>query len=492
MQIKEFIWPITSSETKKFLSMAMMLFFSLFNYNALRTLKDSFVVPNIGAESISFIKFFCVVPATIIFVIIYIKMTDKLSFRKIYHYIATFFICFFILYGFILYPNELLIHPDSTKINALINSSIDFGFCNINGTHFKWFFLVYNKWLYAIFYVISELWSVMYALLFWQFANQITATHEAKRFYPMFAFMGSFGTFTVGGITKIIAIAQKNDPLMQIQIMMLMLTLATIAIMLLFEFMLKCVIKDSDVVKSLRKSKLQAEMSLATSIKTIFSSRYLGYISALVLGYGVSLNLMEGPWKASVKELFINTQDYMYFMAGVNQWMGAVSMLLILVGAQVLRRYSWAFAAQITPIVFLTTGTLFFIFLIFTAEAHIYISSLFFFDPLVIAVYIGMAQIVIGKSTKYAFFDPTKEMSYIPLSHDLKSKGKAAVDLIGMRISRSGASFIQSMIFIVFPTATYITISKTLMGIFVLMVIVWIIAVKLLNKEYLEQVKHHH
>lgn len=491
MQIKEFIWPIKLSETKKFLSMAMMLFFSLFNYNALRTLKDSFVVPNIGAEAISFIKFFCVVPATIVFVIIYIKMTDNLSFRKIYHYIATFFICFFILYGFVLYPNELAIHPDSAKIDVLINSVINFGIYKIDGVHFKWFFLVYNKWLYAMFYVISELWSVMYALLFWQFANQITETYEAKRFYPMFAFMGSFGTFTVGGITKIIAVVQRSDPLLQIQIMMLMLTVATIAIMLLFEFMLKCVIKDSDVVKSLRKSKIQAEMSLLQSIKTIVSSRYLGYISVLVLGYGVSLNLMEGPWKASTRELFNNTQDYMYFMASVNQWMGAVSMFLILIGAQVLRRYSWVFAAQITPVVFLTTGTLFFIFLIFTAEAHIYISSLFFFDPLVIAVYIGMAQIVVGKSTKYAFFDPTKEMSYIPLSYALKSKGKAAVDLIGTRISRSGASFIQSIIFIVFPSATYITISKTLMGIFVVTVIFWLIAVKLLNKEYLEQVQHH-
>jgi ATP/ADP translocase len=53
--LKEFIWPIEKSELKKFLPMSLMLFFTLYNYNALRSFKDSLVVPNIGAEAISFI-----------------------------------------------------------------------------------------------------------------------------------------------------------------------------------------------------------------------------------------------------------------------------------------------------------------------------------------------------------------------------------------------------------------------------------------------------
>jgi AAA family ATP:ADP antiporter len=488
-KFKEFVWPIKASETKKFLAMSMMLFFSLFNYNALRTLKDGFVVPNIGAEAISFIKVFCVVPASIIFVLIYMKMTDKLSFRKIYTYIASFFVIFFLLFGFALYPNELLIHPDITLLENLIANQYDFGIFKIHGSHFKWFFLVYNKWLYAVFYVIAELWSVMYALLFWQFANQITTTNEAKRFYPMFAFMGSFGTLTVGTIIKIISMMQNI--LFQVQVMMLMLALSGIAIIILFEYMIRNIVKESDGIKTISKSKVQAEMSMLQSLKTVFSSRYLGYITILVIGYGVTLNLMEGPWKASVKELFSNTTDYIYFMAGVNQWMGATSMFFILIGAYILKRYSWVFAAQITPVVFLITGILFFSFLIFKAKAHLYLGSFIIFDPLVIAVYVGMAQVVVGKSTKYALFDPTKEMAYIPINNQLKSKGKAAVDIIGARLSRSAASFLQAMIFVVFPAATYLTISEVLMSIFIIMTVIWIIAVKLLNKDYLEQLEMH-
>ena len=127
--------------------------------------------------------------------------------------------------------------------------------------------------------------------------------------------------------------------------------------------------------------------------------------------------------------------------------------------------------------------------MIFKAELHLYLGGIFVFDPLILAVYSGMTQVVIGKSAKYALFDSTKEMAYIPISRELKSKGKAAVDIIGARLSRSGSSLIQVAIFIIFPTATYLTISKILMSIFIVMVVIWIIAVKLLNRDYLKALK---
>jgi AAA family ATP:ADP antiporter len=489
-KIKEFIWPIKKEELKKFLPMSLMLFFTLFNYNALRSFKDSLVVPNIGAEAISFIKFFCVVPAAIIFVIIYAKMTDIWNFRKIYFYISLFFICFFLLFGFVLYPNEILIHPNLQQIEQLLDQDIDLNFCKISLSHFKWFFLVYNKWLYAIFYMVAELWTVMNGLLFWQFANQVTKTKEAKRFYPMFAFIGSFGTFIAGSAIKFSTILQaqfNEDTVFLVQIMMTVLIFSTLAIIALFEHVNHHVITDEKYLKQIQTKHPEEKMPLLESFKVIMSSRYLGYIAVLVLCYGITMNLLEGPWKATVREFFPSTDDYVYFMAGVNQWTGGISMIFILIGATILKRYSWFTAAIITPLTFFITGTAFFIFVVFDEIVNLYLGTFFIFDPLILAVFLGMAQNVLGKSTKYALFDPTKEMTYIPLDDQLKSKGKAAVDVVGARFAKSGAAFLQSMLFIIFPAATYLTISTLLMVIFIIVTIIWIIDVKLLNKEYLKQ-----
>jgi AAA family ATP:ADP antiporter len=491
--VKDIVWPIARWELKKFLPMTFMMFCILFNYNGLRSLKDSLVVPNIGAEAINFIKFYCVVPAAIIFMIIYAKMTNIFRAPKIFYILCMSFLIFFLVFAFILYPNQQFFHPDQARISNLENSIVDLFFCKLNVAHLKWFLRIYAKWTFALFYIIAELWgSAMLMLSFWQFANHITQTDQAKRFYPMFGFLGNIALIIAGGVIKYLAAAQKEidliiggaeHPDMMIQTMLTFMSLSIILIMWIYNYMQTEVLVDPKYFVK-RKKKSKPKISLLESFKIILSSKYLGFIVVLVFCYGMSINLVEGPWKSKVRELYPNTNDYAYFMGNLNQFTGIASMLFMIIGANVLRRFNWVTGALMTPLMIFITGLGFFTFVVFDDLVFSYVAYFVLLNPIFIAVILGTAQNVLSKGIKYAFFDPTKEMAYIPIDEELKTKGKAAVDVVGARLAKSGGAFIQATIFSLFPAASYAEVTPYLMVVFVIICIIWLVNVRFLNIEY--------
>ncbi|MCH9753935.1 MAG: hypothetical protein K0T99_03445, partial [Alphaproteobacteria bacterium] len=137
------LFPIKKSELRQFLPMALMMLFTLFNYNVLRSMKDSLVVPGIGAEAISFIKLYCVVPVAVVFMIIYAKMTNVMTQQKIFYSWCSFFLVFFLVFAFILYPYRDFFHPDPESVKALANQKLDIFITTLDLSHFKWFLKIY-------------------------------------------------------------------------------------------------------------------------------------------------------------------------------------------------------------------------------------------------------------------------------------------------------------------------------------------------------------
>jgi ATP/ADP translocase len=136
----------------------------------------------------------------------------------------------------------------------------------------------------------------------------------------------------------------------------------------------------------------------------------------------------------------------------------------------------------------LITGSLFFTFIVFESEINASIGQVLF-NPVSAAVLLGAMQNLLSKASKYSLFDSTKEMAYIPLSNELKTKGKAAVEVVGMKFGKSMGALIQSTIFSLAPFATFEIMSPYLMIVFIIVLTLWIINV---NKLYYEYTKINH
>jgi len=484
--LRKIFWPIESFECKKFLPMAGMMFFILFNYSMLRSIKDGFVLDHIGPEAISFLKTYVVLPSAILAMLLYIKLCNVLTQQNVFYSVTTFFTIYLAFFGFVLYPNPGFMHPSPETIEALANTY----------PNFKWFFRMAGNWGVASFYAMAELWgSMMLSLLFWQFANQITKTDEAKRFYSMFGMLGNGGLLATGGVmTYFLSEAAADSVTLPFTPLFIIVIINAIAVMAIYRWINQNVLTDPklyDPEASGKPKKKKVKLSLGESFKLILSSKYLGMIAILVLSYGISVNLIEGVWKAKIKELYPTKEQVTLYMGQFQSWQGIGAILFMIVGSNILRNVSWRTAAIFTPLMILVTGALFFAFILFAEELGPYIAALTVMTPLSLAVLIGMIQNVLSKATKYSLFDSTKEMAYIPLDDELKSKGKAAVDVVGGRFGKSGGGFIQSTFFILFPSLSFADATPYFGIICVFIILCWLYGASSLGKAYEKQIKGH-
>lgn len=482
---RSFFWPIHSFELKKVLPMFLMFFCISFNYTILRDTKDTLIVtaPGSGAEAIPFIKVWLVVPCAIIFMLIYAKLSNVLSKTKLFYAVTTPFLLFFALFATVLYPARDALHP--TVAADSLQAVLPQGLMGLVA--------IFRNWTYAAFYVLAELWgSVMLSLMFWGFANEITRVGEAKRFYALFGIGANLALLCSGPAIIFVSDIRRKVPEgvdawgVSLNLLMSMVVIAGVFIMATYWWINKYVMTDArfyNPEEMTKKKKEKPKMSIKESFVYLAKSPYIGCLAILVLAYGVAINVIEVTWKSQLKLQYPNANDYSTFMGYFSTFTGAVTVLMMLfVGGNVIRRFGWGKAALVTPVVLLITGIIFFALILFRDNLGGVIAMLGT-TPLMLAVVVGMVQNIMSKSSKYSLFDPTKEMAYIPLDQEQKVKGKAAVDVVGARLGKSGGSFVQQGLLVVFGSMAAIT--PYLAIVLIVIIMAWIFAARSLNKQFL-------
>lgn len=480
-KLRSFFWPVHMFELKKLLPMLLMFFFINFNYTILRDTKDTLVVTASGPETILFLKTWGVAPCAVIFLLIYAKLSNMLSKENLFYAAILPFILFFALFVTVLYPNREMLHPNASA--DYIQSFLPLGLHGLVA--------VYRNWTYSVFYILSELWgSAVLSLMFWGFANEITRVTESKRFYTLFGLGANVAMLFSGPAIIYVSDIRSSLPAdvdawqVTLNYLMAMVITAGVLTIAVYWWMNRNVLTDPrfyDPNQEKKAKKSSTKMGIVESFVYLAKSKYILSIAILVIAYGICINLVEVTWKGQIKVQYPNPNDYSAFMGKFSFLTGATTIIMLFVGGYIIRKKGWGFAAMVTPVVLLVTGGLFFSFVIFRDNLAGYIAMLGT-SPVMLAVIFGMLQNIMSKSTKYSLFDPTKEMSYIPLDQESKVKGKAAIDVVGARLGKSGGAFIQQGLVILLGTVAAIT--PYIAVIMAVIILAWLFAVRSLNRQF--------
>jgi AAA family ATP:ADP antiporter len=479
---RSFFWPVHKFELKKLLPMFMLFFFINFNYTILRDTKDSLIVTSSGAETISFLKVWGVLPLAIIFMVVYSKLSNIMSKPKLFMSTIGFFGLFFALFPLLLYPNKDMLHPTAFAIQ--LETWLPAGFVGL--------IAIIKYWTFSLFYIMSELWgSVAISLLFWGFANDITKVGESKRFYALFGLGANLAMYPSGFLIKKFAGLRDTLPAgvdawgVTLNYTLAAVVLSALCVIGIYWWINKEVLTDArfyDPNEVKKAKKVKAKMSLKDSFLFLAKSPYIGCLAILVIGYGIAINLVEITWKSQLKLAYPNPIDYQNFMGGFSMMTATATIFMMLfVGGNLIRKFGWGFAALVTPVVLLITGVGFFSSVIFRESLTGFIAMMGT-SPLMLAVGFGTIQNFISKSAKYSLFDPTKEMAYIPLDQESKVKGKAAIDVVGARLGKAGGSLIQQALILGLGSLAACTpyIAAILFGI----IAAWIFAARNLSRRF--------
>jgi ATP:ADP antiporter, AAA family len=485
--VRSIIWPIYRHELKKMLPMLFMLFLICFNYTVLRNMKDSVVITAAGAEIIPFIKVWALLPMAVVVTLIFAKMSNIFSQERVFYIMISIFLAFYALFAFVLYPLREVFEP---QVSAdYLEQILPAGF--------KGMIAMYRHWLLTAFYVVSELWSTaIMSVLFWGFANEVTRINEARRFYGTFGIASNFAAIAAGqsGIyfsqqMEFNADYGLGTSAWEHSVMMLtgVVIVSGILTMGIFRWINCNVLTDPSFDEfhlTKREIKKKGRLSLRESFAYLSNSKYLICIAILVVAYNLVINLVEVVWKDQLRHLYPSPNDYNTYVNNLTSIQGVVSTISALFMAKFIGRFGWTSTALVTPLTMLITSAGFFGFMLFQGNSSGAVVALTGTTPLAIAVFFGSAQNCLSKAAKYSFFDTTKEMAFIPLSHECKLKGKAAIDGVGSRLGKSGGSLVHQGLLMFLGS---LAVSAPYVAIILMIVIgFWFFACRSLGRQFNE------
>lgn len=408
------------NESIKRLTLVSMLFSKLTIYTIVRDTKDVLLVTSCGAEAIPFMKTWFNFPLSILSIIYFSFLSNKgLNNKWIYRSTYLPIAAIYSFVGLVLYPNRNLIQP---------SFPVDGSFA------YPILTMIANNWVSAMYYSLASIWgSVIISLLFWMIANEYTEVESAKRIYPLFGFIANFALIFSGSLMTKLNVVFANDWGMNMRVMMLVVLGFCVLNYLLFEYL----VNHFQPVNLNYRKKAKKKASIRESMMNMFNEPFIRNMVFVIASYGSCIAIYETCWKHYMYMYFPSPTEYSKFVGSVTFIKGICTMAMMVVSSFLLKKMKFKHSLLVTPVTLSFIGAMFY-YAIFAKMDTVYI------------VYLGAIMGICTKSLKYSFFDPNKEIAYIPMSQEIKTKGKATIEVISNPLGKSGSSLVLQFLIITF------------------------------------------
>ena len=480
--------------------MASMFFWMALANGLLDALKDTLVVTAFGgAEQIPYLTVYAVLPMSFVFVGVFAKFSQRWGREKIFYVFLGTFMAFFGIFTVFLYPNAAALHPTAAAAELVLKLP----------TGLAGGVAVLTNWVYSLFYVSSELWGdVILSLLFWGMANETTRLQDAAIIYPLLGVGANLAQATSGAITKWVSGTWQPDvapdQVWAVKLRFLMTIVMCCGAMIAgthayimrqkhladggagaeaVRLASEKAVSDSVDLKTLNAERVLAgkkpkkpKTGLFDALNFVMKKPEVFCLAIMSVSQGLSSILFQVAWKGQLRILHPSPQAYSAFMGDVQLMSGALTCILMLAAPWLFKKLGWAGTLGVTPKSAMFLGWAFFGASIWMAKAGCLVQTS---SMLPLLVWGGSILYVIERAAKLSLFKPAEGMVYITLDDERRTKGKAAVDVLGAQVGKTGGSFMQQGLLIM--CGTIVAALPTLMFAHSVIVVLWLWAVQRLD-----------
>lgn len=264
-----------------------------------------------------------------------------------------------------------------------------------------------GNWSIFALYVWKDVHVVVLLECLWSFANVVFSTSSARWSYGLFCACGSLGG--ISGNLAVGALAKRFGTIAPLWLLVLVFGVEALLALWLAR------------VSGRPRPATVSSVGFGDALRLLRSSQYLPHLVLLIGVVQLVVNLIDYQFNAVVEHAYPDVDARTAVIGRIYAIIDGSSLALQLSTGVVLRVIGLRATLVAIPVVLGAALSAFFAAPTFLSVAVLKVSS---------------------KVLDYSLFRAAKEMLYIPLRYEDKTRGKALVDMLTYRLAKGGASLV--------------------------------------------------